>query len=195
MLPQKVHESQRAALMQAVVNSVVENGLENTTSRIIGSLSGVNEIYIYRYFKNKDDLIAKTFAYADNDFLKVILENFPVINYEGLDYEMRCRILFKKCWDYIFKHPDWLIFYVRYYYSSSFQKFAYEDHMKLYEIMTDKIKPACHPSADVKTVLHHLLDTLMGQAKKQIIHPQDPAQTEEDTFWLLFSILKCDKGI
>lgn len=195
MLSQEVHDQQKAALMEATVKSVEENGLENTTARIIGSLSGVKEVYIYRYFENKDDLLVKTFAYADECFLQHILENFPVMEYESIDYEQRCRALFKKCWDYVMEHSDWLIFYVRYYYSSLFQKYSYDEHRKRYEVLIEKMRPACHPTADVTTVLQYILDTLFGQAKKQIMHPQNVEQVTEDTFWLLFSVLKCGKGI
>lgn len=195
MLPQKVHESQKAALMKATVKTVVEHGFEKTSLRTIGSISGVNEVYIYRYFKNKDDLLAQTFRYADEFFLKFILENFPVMSYESVDYEMRCRMLFKKCWDCVMSHRDWLIFYIRYYYSSAFMKNSYDDHIARYSVLIDRMRPACHPDAEVETVLHHILETLLGQARKQITHPQDERQAENDTFWLLFSVLKCGKGI
>lgn len=182
-------------LIECAVETVYEHGLEKTTTSRIARVADLNEAYIYRCFKDKDDLLAHTFAYADNMFLTHILENFPIMDFDGIDYEVRCRVLFKKSWDYIMAHPKWLIFYVRYYYSQSFQEHSYEEHMKRYEVLFDKIKPACHPKAEVKTVLHHILDTLLGQARKQIMHPQDEKQTEDDTFWLLFSVLKCGKGI
>lgn len=195
MLSRKVHEEQKAALMTATVQAVVQHGVENVTTRNISALCGVKEIYIYRYFENKDSLLAQTFAYADEQFLNTMLNHFPVMHYESVDYITRCRYLFEKCWDYVLAHPDWLIFYVRYYYSSSFQKYAYEGHMKRYEIMIERMRPACHPTADVKTVLHHILDTLLGQARKQITHPGDLERVTDDAFWLLFSVLKCGKGI
>lgn len=179
--------------MEATVRSVLENGLENTTARTIGSLSGVNEVYIYRYFKNKDDLIAKTFDYADEKFLEHILESFPVMKYDSVDYDMRCRLLFTKCWDYIMANPDWLMFYVGYYYSKSFQIYSYDDHMKRYEVLISKMKPACHKNADVTTVLHHILNTLLGQAKNQITHPKDINQVTDDTFHLVLSVIKGGK--
>lgn len=190
MLPQKVHDQQKAALMEATVKAIVADGVENLTTRSIGVLSGVNEVYIYRYFENKEDLVSKTFSYCDERFLRCILENFPVMSCDSLDYETRCRVLFKKCWDYIMQYPDWLIFYVRYYYSSTFQKYSYAEHMERYSVLNEKMRPICHPDAEVPTVLHHILDTLLSQARKQITHPQDPDQAANDTFYLLFSVIK-----
>lgn len=195
MLPQQVHEEQKAALMTATVQAVVKHGVEKVTTRSIAAQCRVKEIYIYRYFENKEDLLAKTFAYADECFLNTIFDHLPVMNYASIDYQLRCRALFTKCWEYLLAHPDWLIFYICYYYSSSFQKYAYHAHMERYEVLIERMRPACHPQADVKTVLHHLLDTLLGQARKQITHPQPPEAAEENTFWLLFSVLKCGKGI
>ena len=195
MLPQKVHEAQKLALMEAVVKATVSDGVENLTTKAIGDLSGVKEVYIYRYFENKEDLVAKTFEAADERFLEFILGEFSIMSFEAADYDMRCRMLFEKCWRYILSYPDWLIFYVRYYYSRSFQKYSYEEHIKRYEILAEKVRPGCHPEADVMTVLHHLLDTLLRQAWKQIIRPRDINQATDDTFWLLFSAIKGGKNI
>lgn len=190
MLPQEVHDRQKVALMEATVKVAVSGGVENLTTKSIAELSGVKEIYIYRYFENKEDMIAKTFSAVDEALLKNILDNFSVMGCKTIEYETRCRMLFKSCWDYILAHPDWLIFYVRYYYSRSFQKYSYKEHMKRYEVLIEKMRPVCHPNADVTTVLHHILDTLLGQARKQILSPDDTEQVTEDTFWLLYSVIK-----
>lgn len=182
-------------MMQAAIDAVVEYGLENATARVIGKMSGVNEVYIYRYFANKDDMLAKTFGYLDELFLETILENFPVMNYDNIDYQYRCRMMFDKCWAYIMNRRQECIFYIRYYYSLLFQELSYDEHMKRYEVLIEKTKYDCHPAADVRTVLHHILDTMLGQARKQITHPKDPEAAKENAFWLVYSVLKCGKGI
>lgn len=195
MLSQEVHQRQRQALIEGTVKSVVQYGMRDTSARTIGALSGVNEVYIYHYFENMDDLISKTFDMADDGFLSVILESFPVMSYETLGFDKRCRELFHSCWQYIMDHKDWLLFYINYYYSAMFQRLSYEKHMKRYEIMLEKLKPACHPNAVVQTVLHHILDTLLNQARNQIMHPQDEAQAENDAFHLVLSVVKGGRGI
>lgn len=195
MLSPEVHKKQKFALMEATVRSIADNGMTNTTSRVIGSLSGVNQVYIYSYFENMEDLITKTFDYADQHFLNFLLDNFDVMYLEGVDYQTRCRMLFDKCWGHILTHPDWLKFYVRYYYSQQFIDNSYADHIERYRVLTDKVAPACHPDANVDTVVHHVIDTLLGQARKQVLCPQDGQRAADDTFWLIFSVLKCGKGI
>lgn len=195
MLSPEVHQRQKQALMDATVKSVVKNGMRDTSARTIGALSGVKEVYIYRYFENIDDLIGKTFDMADEGFLSVILEGFPVMSYETLSYDTRCREFFGKCWKYIMDHPDWLLFYVNYYYSAMFQRQSYENHIKRYDILVEKIRPVCYPGVNVSTVLHHILNTLLHQARNQIMHPQDPEQAETDAFYLVLAVVKGGKGL
>lgn len=195
MLPPEVHSEQKKALMNATVKAVVEKGFENATARTIGALSGVKEVYIYHYFKSKDDLIKQTFDYADCAFLDFILDNFGLMEDNSFDYRTRCEHLFYKCWEYIFEHTDLVVFYVRYYFSSAFLKNSYDEHIARFSVLYEKMRPACHPDADVKLVLHHLLDTLMGQAINQITHPGNFEQVADNTFWLLYNVLKCGKGI
>lgn len=131
----------------------------------------------------------------DESFLDFILENFTVMHYDSLDYDERCRELFSRCWNYIMENPEGLLFYVNYYYSPMFQRQSYEPHMKRFEVLYEKLKPACHPEAVVQTVLHHILSTILGQARNQILHPQDPVQAENDAFYLVLSVIKGGRGI
>lgn len=190
MLPQSEHERQKTALMEATVKAIAEGGMENLTTKEIYNLCGVKEVYIYRYFENKDDMVAKVFARSDERLLKLVLDNFPIMKQMEMDFETRCRLFFTKLWEYMMANPERIIFYVRYYYSSAFTKYSYDEHVKRFEVLIEKAKPICHPDAEVKTVLHHLMDTLLGQARKQILYPQDEKQAENDTFYLLFSVIK-----
>ena len=181
----------RRELTEGTIETVAALGLENTTTNAICKTCGVNVAYIYRFFSDKEDLIAKSFADADHRFLEVILDNYTVLNYESIDYESRCHVLFMKCWEYLMQHPAELTFYVRYYYSSSFQKYAYKEHMERYIGLFEKMKTAFPATTDVRLVMHHILDTLLGEAMKQVSNPQEdsnPAATK--TFFLIFSVVK-----
>lgn len=190
MLSEKVHERQKMALMQAVVRSAVDNGLENSTARVIGGISGVNEVYIYRYFLNKDDLFAKTFDYADEAVLGCITENLEIMHCESMNFKMRCRLVFRKCWDFILACPDWLIFYVRYYNSLSFWKNSFEAHIKRYEGLLVKIKAEACSDISPEALLNYITDTLLSQARNQIMCPKDAKAAEETAFTLLYSVLE-----
>lgn len=195
MLSPDIHEKQQLSLMEAVVKAAAQGGLANVTARKIGALAGINEVYIYRYFENKDDLVSRTFTYADEHCLAHILDNFCIMDHADENYEECCHKLFTSVWNWIMERPEWCLFYVRYYYSSVYQKNSYEDHIRRFEVLVDKMRPACHPEAKVDIVLHHIVDTILGQARKQIMHPQDPDVARENAFMLVFSVLKFGKGI
>ena len=184
-------EDRRERLLEATVNVIAKYGLENTATNRICTESGVNVAYIYRFFDSKEDLILAAFEEADKEFLHAILQNFPVLHYESIDYEMRCRVLFNKCWDFVMSRPRHLIFYVRYYYSSSFQRYAYAAHMQRYAVLIEKMQTAFPENADVRTVLHHILDTLLGEAMKQLDDPHGSnEEAAERNFTLIFSVVR-----
>ena len=181
----------RRELTEGTIETVAALGLENTTTNAICKTCGVNVAYIYRFFSDKEDLIAKSFADADRRFLEVILDNYTVLNYESIDYESRCRVLFMKCWDHLMQHPEELIFYVRYYYSASFQKYSSGEHMERYAVLLEKMKTAFPKTTDVRTVMRHILDTLLGEAIKQINEPKaDSSIAATVSFRLIFSVVK-----
>ena len=178
-------------LIEATVQIISEHGLENLRTAEICKIAGVNVAYLYDLFENKDDLIAQAFAVSDERFLKTILDNFPVLHYQSIDYEMRCRVLFMRCWEHIMNRRMYTVFYVRYYYSSLFQKHSCAEHMQRYAGLIEKMKPAFPETADVKVILHHILDSLLGMEMKQINDPEksDEAAAEKN-FGLIFSVVK-----
>lgn len=178
-------------LIEATVQIIAEHGLENLRTAEICKIAGVNVAYLYDFFENKDDLIAQAFAASDERFLKTILDNFPVLHYQSIDYEMRCRVLFMRCWEHIMNRRMYTVFYVRYYYSSSFQKYAHDEHMKRYAGLIERMKPAFPETADVKVIMHHILDSLLGMAMKQINDPQESDEAAAETnFGIIFSVVK-----
>lgn len=195
MLTPETHTEQKSALIYATVKAVVQNGLQNATARTIGAISGVKEVYIYHYFKNKDDLIAQTFNHADESFKKCIFNNLDIINDTSLDYHSRCRAMFDKCWDYILSNRDWTMFYILYYYSSSFLQHSFDAHAKRYEDLCKIMRKAFDAKIDIDTIMLHLLSTILGQARRQINYPRDPQQARDEAFWLIYSVIKYAKGI
>lgn len=193
MLPQgEKSVALQRKLILGTVETVSDLGLENTTTNAICKACDTNVAYIYRFFDSKEDLIAKSFADVDEKLLKVIMKNYTVLNYESIDFESRCHVLFMKCWDYLINHRQEVIFYIRYYYSLSFQKYAYKDHTERYSDLLTKMKTAFPKTADVRLVMHHILDTLLGEAIKQVMDPKDDDNTAASkTFFLIFSVVKC----
>ena len=181
----------RQELLVGTVETVAALGLENTTTNAICRTSGVNFAYIYRIFADKEDLIAKAFAMVDLNLLNEILRNFAILQYQEIDCESRCHVLFTKCWDYLMQRPKELTFYVHYYYSSSFARYSQEDHLNRYTELFEKMKTAFPDTVDVKLVMHHILNTLLAEARRQISRSDtDNGIAGEKCFRLIFSVVK-----
>lgn len=191
-MPQADKNAERKELLiEATVQTVAEYGLENTRTADICRIADINVAYMYRLFRDKEDLIAKAFDASDDRFLKTIMDNFPVLHYQSIEYEMRCRMLFMHCWEHILNRRMYTVFYVRYYYSLSFQKYSYEKHMLRYAGLLEKMKPAFPETVDVKAIMHHILDALLGMAMKQINDPQESDEAAGETnFGIIFSVVK-----
>ncbi len=178
-------------LIDGTIRTVAKIGLENTTTDAICKESGLNVSTIYRFYNTKEELISDAFATVDEEFLGVIMKNFPVLQYESINYESRCHVLFSKCWEYITAHPDELTFYIRYYYSSSFQKYSDAEHIKRFSALFGKMKTAFPETTDVRMVMHRILDAMLGEAREQVKDTKtDNAIAGEKCFRLIFSIVK-----
>lgn len=167
MLPQKIHEQRKNALMRATVEVIAAEGMEGLTTRGVGSLCGVKEIYIYRYFENRDDMVAKTFTYADKCLYGKITSALSALKAEKCDL----RIIFKVCLDYALSYPDWLKFYVRYYYSSIFPKNSYAEHIERYSDLASLLFPKCESTREAEALLNMLIEAILSLAFKQSLHP------------------------
>ena len=193
MLSTKEHEQKTAALMDGAVRSVALYGLENASTKTISACCGINEAYIYRYFESKEDLLAKTFEREDKLFLDMILDNFPVLSYESIDYEVRCRLLFMRCWKYVTGRPSELKFYMRYYHSHMYNTYSFVNHTKQYSILVDKLRSAFPAEGGgVELIMRHILDTLLTTALMYVSNPEgiDSDEVAEINFKMIFSVVR-----
>ena len=178
-------------LIDGTIRTVANIGLENTTTDAICKESGLNVSTIYRFYNTKEELIADAFSITDEEFLGVILNGFSVLRYESVDYESRCHVLFLKTWEFIMARQSELLFYIRYYYSISFQKYSKEAHIRRFAPLFEKMKTAFTETADVRMVMHHILDTLLDEAQKQVSDSKtDNAIAGEKCFRLIFAVVR-----
>ena len=184
------HNKIRAQLIDGAIKAVSEFGLEGLTTRNIEAACGVTDSYIYRYYENKEDLLRKAFIREDNTLISVIDHYFPVMQEEKLIYRDRCYALWKPCWDYLVARPDVCKFYVRFYYSTYFKQFVSEEHLKMCEVVIDKMKTAFPKQTNIEMILHHILETLLGYGMKVATGEVDNTPENADiVFNILFNIV------
>ena len=63
--------------------------------------------------------------------------------------------------------------------------------MRRYKVLLEKIETAFPESTDVDSVMHHILDTLLGEAMKQLNNPRaGNDEIAERNFKLIFSVIR-----
>lgn len=181
----------RQALIDGTIHVIAQNGFDKATTKAISNATGINEVYIYRLFKNKEKLFEKAFEHLDKQLLDKCLLHIDVMYMGEMDYETRCRIYFLAMWRFLVGNKDEILMYVRYYYSPYFTKYSAEDHKKRFELLLDKFSPAFKDEADVWMILNHILNVMLDFAVKvHSGHMSDSDDYSEHVFRVIYASVK-----
>ncbi len=176
----------RMALLHSTIAVVARDGLEKATTKAIAAEANVNEVYIYRIFEDKENMLHEAFVYLDNELVARMLVHLPLMYMKGWDFETRCRALFSAMWGVLIEIPEECLFYMRYYYSAYFRKYAYEDHRARYERVIEQIAPAFRPRANVWMLLNHMLNVMLDFAVKIF---DGILENNDDTTYHVFNVV------
>lgn len=184
-------EDLRQALIDGTIHIIGQYGLGKTTTKAISKATGINEVYIYRLFANKEELFAKAFEYLDKQLLEKSLLHIDVMYMDEMDYETRCRIYFFAMWRFFVGNKDEILMYVRYYYSQYFTKDISAAHKQRFEPVIRKFKDAFRDEADVWLILNHILNVMLDFAVK--VHNEEMPKEdnyEEHVFRVIYQSIK-----
>ena len=156
----------RQALVDGTIHVIAQNGLDKATTKAISNATGINEVYIYRFFENKEKLFEKAFEHLDEQLVHKTLLHIDVMYMREMDYETRCRIYFLTMWRFLVGNKNDILMYVRYYYSPYFEKFSSQTHKQRFIPLVNKFKDAFKDEADVWMILNHILNVMLDFAVK-----------------------------
>ena len=151
----------RQKLIEGTIRVIARDGLDKASAKQIEAETGINVVYIYRCFKDKEDLFVKTFESLDEELLSELLCGVRVMYDEDLAYVKRCRIFFEQVWDYLLESRDKCLAFVRYFYSPYFVKYSVEDHERRFRPLVAKFREAFKDEADVWMILNHVLNVML----------------------------------
>ena len=182
----------RQALIDGVIHVIAQNGIDKATTKAISKATGMNEVYIYRLFENKEKLFEKAFEYLDIQLLDKCLLHIDVMYIREMDYETRCRIYFLAMWRFLIGNRDEIFAYVRYYYSPYFKKYSAQMHKQRFIPLVEKFKnDAFKEEADVWMILNHILNVMLDFAV--MVHngemPEEDDYTEH-VFRVIYQSIK-----
>lgn len=156
----------RKIFIESAVSIVARQGLHKATTKAISTMTGLNEAYIYRCFRNKEDLLHAAFHHEDLNFLWNAMSMAPVFELRDIPWKQRCFLFWQTCWNFVLAKPDDCIFYLRYYHSGQCMENAYAEHMEFFHDAIDRIRGYFKPTVDADLVMHQAFDTLLSFASR-----------------------------
>lgn len=184
-------QDMRNVLIARTITVIADEGLDKTTTKAIVTGTGINEVYIYRQFDDKEDLLAKAFARLDDELVEKVLQHLPIMYITALDFETRCRAFFSAIWNFLLGNREKCLAFVRYYYSPYFAKHSFKEHRARFMSVVDKFKEAFIEEADVWMILNHILNVMLDFAVK-VHHDQMPNEDNysEHVFRVIYASVK-----
>ena len=183
MSPQEI----RNTLIERTISVIASEGLDKTTTKAIVTGTGINEAYIYRNFSDKEDLLAKTFDFLDEELLSVVVSNLSVMYSQERSYRERCRVYFSAVWDFLLGNREKCLAFIRYYYSPYFKKNSAKIHKHRFRPLAEEFAAAFKVEANVWMLMNHMMNTMLDFAVK-IFNDEVPdnEDTEEHVFRLVY---------
>lgn len=151
----------RDELIARVISVVANEGLDKATTKSIVKGTDISESYIYRFFKDKEDLLCQMFNSLDNELVDQAMQQIPVMYKEDIEFEERCWIFFSVVWRFFLSNREKCLAFVRYYYSQYYKKYSVEDHTKRYTQLVKKFSDAFQPEANTWMLLKHILNVML----------------------------------
>lgn len=174
-------------LIEGVIKVISREGLDKASAKVIEAETGINVVYIYRCFKDKEDMFAQTFAELDKELITAFANSLLYLSDVSVGIEERFRLVFSKMWRFLLGDSDKCICYIRYYNSRYFQTYSYRTHKEAYAPLVNKMSEVFVPMANVWMLLTHALSTMLSFAVKVFdgIVPDDE-DTAEHVFRLVY---------
>ena len=156
----------RRGLIDGTIHVIARDGLDKASTKQIGIVTSINEAYIYRCFKDKEDMFAKTFDTLDDELIAKLMQHVSIMYVQDMEYELRCRFFFSAIWKFFIGNKEKCLTYVRYYYSPYFSKYSAASHKARYQPLINKFRDAFKDEADVWMILNHILNVMLDFAVK-----------------------------
>ncbi len=181
----------RRSLIDGTIHIIAREGLDKATTKQIGTYTGINEAYIYRCFKDKEDMFAQTFEALDDLLYDGAMRHIDVMYMQSMDFEMRCRLYFASIWELLLEDRDECLAYVRYFYSPYFAKYSANKHKERFLPLVDKFKEAFCDEADAWMILNHILNVALAFAV--LVHTDQMPKNDdyaEHVFRVIYQAVK-----
>ena len=170
-------EMLRRELIDGTIYVIANEGLDKATTKQIGLKTGINEAYIYRCFKSKEDMFAKDFESLDLELIDTLKRYRGVLYQTDLTHEEKHKAYFTKIWEFLIGNREKCLTYIRYYYSPYFRKYSAEEHDRLFAPVVANFSVLFKEEANVRLILNHMLNVALDFAIK-VFHGEMPNEPD-----------------
>lgn len=174
----------RQALMKSAIRVVSVQGIQNATTKALSVDAELSEVYIYRYFKSKDDLLKQTFDALDKELMYLMKKSLSTIDRtENENVKLGFKAVFHDFWRFTLGDRDKCSFFIQYYYSSYYSTHSEEERKAIYQPLLDMIAPAFAEGSDPWIELNHMYDVVFPKLLRVIRGTiPDSAETEASVY-------------
>ena len=185
------HQEIRETLIRNTIAVIANEGLDRTTTKAIVRGTNINEAYIYRFFEDKIDLMAKAFAQLDEELLEKAVQHVAVMGMREMDFETRCKLYFTALWNFLLQNREKCLAYVRYYYSPYFMSRSEKEHFDRFTPVVEEFSKGFKSEANTRALLEHALNAMLDFAVKVLngLLPNDD-DSAEHIFRVVYNSVK-----
>lgn len=180
------HTNVKELLIDRAITVLGTAGMDKVTTKAIVADTGISEVYIYRHFANKEDLLTKAFEKLDEELAQKAAMHVHVMYVQSMPYRARCQFFFTAVWELLLQNQIKCAAFVRYYYSPYFEKYSAQAHRERFDPLVSKFQDAFREDANVWMLLNHILSTMLDFAVK--VH-DGQLPNNEDTAEHIFRII------
>lgn len=146
--------------IRSAIRVIAQKGLVKATTKAIAADAGLNEAYIYKCFKGKDELLAEALHDRDEGLAVFLRREFPNVLAETSPWRDRCFHLWEKTWKFILGERDDCIFYLRYYSSPDFYAYERDRQQQYYHALIHRVAYLFRPETDLDMLMHQVFETM-----------------------------------
>ena len=180
----------KAVLLKSTVTVVARGGIDNASTRMIGKEAGFQDAFIYRYFKDKEDLLAYAYLLEREKFLNLAIRCIDRVREQMADQKLleRYRTVFHTSWRYLLDTPDVCRFLVYYYNSPNFEKYARMKYQEQSDSLTSHIVHL-YDSEEYAKMCMYALFILLNSFGLRVVNGDlpDNAETEDKVCRVTYS--------
>lgn len=154
-------EQTKRMLMDMTSRIIAREGFNRATTKNIAEQCGVSEVYIYRLFKDKDDLLLQTFLDNDLQLRSLLLLSLPILKDESMPLKDRVRTYYFKALDLMLSVPDDAVAYLRFFYSAKYLDLARSEHENCYKPVVKGLSELFKSGIDTAFLLRYTFESLL----------------------------------